>query len=714
MFKKTRLTSYQELLSTLPFAAQVRSNRNKVLAQNELGTTLFGDEENPFAFLRNTSDKDTLKKLETALWQNSALSFDLPLHKEMWHVRLSPLTKAILITAEKENIDLKREQSDKAQITLFQSIIQGLKIPLYLTDITGEIIYANTEFLTLIGHTFAEIMGQNITTFLDAPNLKFIPFVESDVSVSTPQGIYPFTVYQSQFETMGGNLFCGTLHPVIAPSLSTTTIDPPFPHVRISVESQTILQANPLFLKALQLEAAPRQLGDIFTPDSLQNLNNKLAKAKGLDNNAPTELTTPDGHAYQIYGDWATPDHAEIDLYFVDITPRKQLEGQVIQAHKMQAMGQLTGGIAHDFNNILTAVLGFTDLLLQQHPVGDPSFSDLMHIKGNIQRAAGLVGQLLTFSRKTPIKESLISVHDAFVDLTSLIQRAISPHCRLVMDHKRHLGLIKMDNNQLTQVFLNFAVNAKDAMPKGGELKISTTKEDIKKARPCGNDVIPAGPYVKITVTDTGSGIAPDVLPHIFDPFFTTKKKSNQSGTGLGLSTVYGIIHSAGGFIKVDSVPNVGTTFTVYLPRFDEKERTTTPVESEIQNVFLPTPQSPILLVDDEESIRTVATRALQLKGFEVESAANAEEALKILKTKTNFQLLITDMAMPDMDGEQLIKEAKKINPKLPCLLMSGYSESFEKHTSDKAKNFDFLAKPFTVPELLTKVKEILEKNQKV
>jgi len=266
----------------------------------------------------------------------------------------------------------------------------------------------------------------------------------------------------------------------------------------------------------------------------------------------------------------------------------------------------------------------------------------------------------------------------------------------------------------LTQVFLNFAVNAKDAMPNGGELKISTTKETIKKARPCGNDMMPAGSYIKIMVTDTGAGIAPDVLPHIFDPFFTTKKKSNQSGTGLGLSTVYGIIHSAGGFIKVDSVQNVGTTFTVYLPRFDEKERPTTPVTPEIQNVFLPTPKAPILLVDDEEAVRTVAARGLEFKGFEVIQVPNAEEALKLLKGNTSFQLLITDMVMPGMDGEHLIQEVQKEYPELPCLLMSGYSNSFEKHTSDNAKNFDFIAKPFVLADLLTKVKEILEKNKKM
>ena len=270
-----------------------------------------------------------------------------------------------------------------------------------------------------------------------------------------------------------------------------------------------------------------------------------------------------------------------------------------------------------------------------------------------------------------------------------------------------------MDINQLTQIFLNFAVNAKDAMPNGGDFFIMLSKEEVKKARPCGNDIMPIGSYAKITIADNGMGIKPEILPHIFDPFFTTKKKTNQSGTGLGLSTVYGIIHSAGGYIKVDSVPGVGTTFTVYLPRFEEQEHTIIPQSTEIQSVFLPEHKT-ILLVDDEESIRATTSRAFQIKGLDVVQASSGEEALKILKNNNPFQLLITDMSMPGMSGEQLIKETHKLYPNLPCLLMSGYSESFEKHTSGQNKSFDFIAKPFALADLLKKAKEILEKNQKV
>ena len=708
--------SYAEILSALPYAAQVRSYHNKIIASNDKGDNVFGVGEDPLLFLRGNKQTDDLKKLENALLQHTHFQMDFIQNGTRWHLLLTPFSKHILLCAKSEPNAFEISQATQTQLSLFQNIIQNLNLPIYLTDITGEIIYINSDFASLLGHGYEEVLGQKITTFLDSPDLKFDKYIETEIALSTPQGICPFIVKQHQIQTTATPLFFGTLHPVITPQISSvSTANAPIPYAKTTTDTLIILQTNTLFQNCFHLEEPPKTLHDIFAPDSLHNLINKLQKSHNhLDSEKAIELTTPDNKVYQVYTSWASPDEAETHLYFVDITPRKQLEGQIIQAHKMQAMGQLTGGIAHDFNNILTAIMGFTDLLLQQHPSPDAAFEDLMHIKGNVQKAAGLVGQLLTFSRKTPIQEHLISVHDAFVDLASLLQRAIAPNCHLKMDYKRYLGYIKMDTNQFTQVFLNFAVNAKDAMPKGGDLTISIAKEDVKKARPCGNDMMPAGAYVKIAVTDTGSGIAPDILPHIFDPFFTTKKKSNQSGTGLGLSTVYGIIHSAGGFIKVDSIPKVGTTFTVYLPRFEEKDKVVEPPPMEIQNVFLPEAKAPILLVDDEESIRTVTARALQAKGFEVTQAPNAEEAIKILKDQKQFQLLITDMVMPGMDGEHLIKEVKKSLPDLPCLLMSGYSESFEKHTSDKAKNFEFIAKPFVLADLLTKVKEILEKSSKM
>ena len=713
MFQGKTQKAYIDLLNALPFAAQVRSFHNKILAFNEGGESIFGVGEDPFLLFRQPTNASEVKKLDSALLQRSRFQTELAHNDFLFNIQLRPLKKAMLITASSCPQRLSAPQVIQTQLELFKSLLQNIHIPIYLIDISGEIIYINKEFSSLLGYSYDQILGQNLTALLNVNQLKFEEHFETELALSTTQGVCPFLLKQEQIQTANVSLFMGTLHPVVAPPLDELPEPIPFPYARIVMETQEIVKTNAAFLKICGTEQAPKFVSEIFTPETLQNLLSLSEKIQKIpDFNQSIELDTIKGGTYQTYLTCADSNKKELNLYLVDISSRKNLEKQVIQSHKMQAIGQLTGGIAHDFNNILTAIMGFTDLLLQQHPAGDNSFADLMHIKGNVQKAAGLVGQLLTFSRKTPVQEHLISVHDAFVDLTSLLQRAIAPQCHLKIEYKRNLGFIKMDINQLTQVFLNFAVNAKDAMPNGGALSISLTKEEVKKIRPCGNDMMPSGSYVKMIITDEGTGIKPDILPHIFDPFFTTKKKSNQSGTGLGLSTVYGIIHSAGGFIKVDSVPRVGTTFTVYLPRFEEQERTVTPPPTEIQNVFLPEQKAPILLVDDEESIRAVTARALQTKGIEVIQASNAEEAIKILKDKKNLQLLITDMVMPGMNGEELIKEAQKLHASLPCLLMSGYSESFEKHTSDKTKNFYFIAKPFVLADLLTKVKELLEKNK--
>lgn len=715
MFSKKVENIYADLLNALSCAAEIRSFRNKVLALNDEGKKIFGTLEDPFLFFRCNANTAEIKKLDSALLQKSRFQTEIIKDEMVFQIQLKPLKHAMLITATSHPIKLTESQAIQTQLSLLQNILQYIHLPIYLIDITGEIIYVNAEFSDLLGYSYDQVLGQQITTFLNIEKASFEQHFETDLPLSTTQGVYPFSLKQVQIQTGAGILFLGTLHPIVADSSKESTAPIPFPCARILADSQSILETNAAFLQISGLKQAPKSLDEIFTKESLQNLSDILSKSdKEPHFNQPIEINTPKEDSYQVYLTWAKPDFSEVNLYFVDISARKNLENQIIQSHKMQAIGQLTGGIAHDFNNILTAIMGFTDLLLQQHPAGDDSFADLMHIKGNVQKAAGLVGQLLTFSRKTPVQEHLISVHDAFVDLTSLLQRAIAPLCHLKMEYKRHLGFIKMDINQLTQIFLNFAVNAKDAMPKGGDLTIMLSKEEIKRARPCGNDMIPAGSYVKIVITDNGTGIKPEILPHIFDPFFTTKKKTNQSGTGLGLSTVYGIIHSASGFVKVDSVLNVGTTFTVYLPRFEEQEHNPVAQPNEIQNVFLPEQKAPILLVDDEELIRVVTARAFQGKNIDVLQAPNAEEALKILKKTPNIQLLITDMAMPGMNGEQLIKETQKLYPNLPCLLMSGYSESYEKHTSSKEKPFEFIAKPFAQADLLAKTKEILEKTKKM
>ncbi len=453
----------------------------------------------------------------------------------------------------------------------------------------------------------------------------------------------------------------------------------------------------------------------IFTENSAELLTAKLNKmSAGIHKNERLELTTTPEYGSKIFNTfigWTGPEKDAFILYLIDASERKNLEMQFAHAQKMQAMGQLAGGVAHDFNNLLTAIVGFCDLLLQRCSADNEDFMDLMQIKGNANKASGLVGQLLTFSRKQPSQIKTISLHDAFVDLSALLQRSLSPFVTLKTEFKRNLGSVKIDPNQLMQIFLNLAVNAKDAMPKGGIFKISAAKEKIKKKRPCGNDIIPAGDYVKIIVSDTGTGIAPEHLPRIFEPFFTTKESSNVSGTGLGLSTVYGVIRASDGFVSVDSEKNVGTTFTIYLPRFEEKPEKTAKSSEFIRPDITPKESLNILLVDDEDGVRMVAARALKAKGWQVSECGNAEQAIEQLQKTNDFDLLITDMVMPGMDGETLIKQVKSAYPKIKTILMSGYSEEFARHGSKQHDDFEFLAKPFELAGLIKKVKEVLEND---
>ncbi len=266
-----------------------------------------------------------------------------------------------------------------------------------------------------------------------------------------------------------------------------------------------------------------------------------------------------------------------------------------------------------------------------------------------------------------------------------------------------------MEANQLTQIFLNLAVNAKDAMKNGGTLLISATKEKLKKAKPLGNEMVQAGDYIKITVSDDGSGIDDEHISHIFEPFFTTKTNSTVSGTGLGLSTVYGIIHSAGGYISVNSQKNIGTTFTIYLPRYEENQEKVL-IEKNIRPMFVPQKDPHILLVDDEDAVRFVTKRALTSKGFIVTDCESANEALKLLAQNQDFDLLITDMVMPNMDGKTLIQKAKEAYPKLKTILMSGYSEDlFNPQENNQLLCTEFLQKPFEIINLIEKVRETIE-----
>jgi two-component system cell cycle sensor histidine kinase/response regulator CckA len=363
----------------------------------------------------------------------------------------------------------------------------------------------------------------------------------------------------------------------------------------------------------------------------------------------------------------------------------------------MQAIGQLAGGIAHDFNNLLTAITGHCDLLLLRHDQGDPDYADLVQINQNANRAAALINQLLAYSRKQTLQPQLLDLRDTLSDLTHLLNRLVGEKVSLTLRHDPGLSAIRADKRQLEQVLMNLVVNARDAMPEGGAIRIET--ENLALEQPLRRDraLVAPGRYVSVKVIDEGEGIAPDQRQKVFEPFFTTKRTGE--GTGLGLSTAYGIVKQTGGFIFVDSAPGEGATFQLLFPAYAEAQ-TGSPHDAPVE---LPTGSASgvVLLVEDEAPVRAFASRALQMRGFSVLEAESAEDALEILADAAlHVDVFVTDVVMPGMDGPSWVQHALTARPNVKVVFMSGYAEETFGEAQRMIANSVFLPKPFSLDEL--------------
>ncbi|MFY0691283.1 MAG: response regulator [Paracoccaceae bacterium] len=387
-----------------------------------------------------------------------------------------------------------------------------------------------------------------------------------------------------------------------------------------------------------------------------------------------------------------------------DATELKTLEAQFVQSQKMQAIGQLAGGVAHDFNNLLTAISGHCDLLMLRHDPGDPDYSDLEQINQNANRAASLVGQLLAFSRKQNLQLEVLDMRDTLADLTHLLNRLVGAQISLSLTHDPQLMTVRADRRQLEQVIMNLVVNARDALDGGGEIYIETRnlklKSDLKRDRAR----VPRGDYVLVKVTDNGCGIPAEKLPKIFEPFYTTKKTGE--GTGLGLSTAYGIVKQSGGFIFVDSEEWHGTAFTIFFPTYDKPaEEPAKPVAADPALDRGPA-EGVVLLVEDEAPVRAFAARALKLRGYQILEAESAEEALELLSDPDlSVDIVVTDVVMPGLDGPTWVKEARKTRPDLRVVFVSGYAEDNFAEDQARIPNSVFLPKPFSLEELTATVR---------
>lgn len=494
-----------------------------------------------------------------------------------------------------------------------------------------------------------------------------------------------------------------------------------------------LLRTNAMFLRlfsgALKGEAVGGALIDCVADRDRQAATDLVAlAASGRGDVEPAEFAI-EGDGVKSARFWIAPvDAIERDgeaaiVYVIDTTEQRALQEQFAQSQKMQAVGQLAGGVAHDFNNVLGAIMLAADFLIASHKPGDPSFQDIMSIKNNANRAANLVRQLLAFSRRQTLRPQVLNLNDAMSDLSMLLRRLLGEKVALDVSHGRDLWPVKADVNQFEQVVMNLAVNARDAMPDGGKVLIRTRNFSATEAEALEHADLPIADYVLVEVEDNGTGIPQSIIDKIFEPFFTTKEVGK--GTGLGLSTVYGIVKQTGGSILVDSVEGKGTTFRIFLPRHIEVaqpqpvaqpaplpapapaaavEPQPTPVVEAPKDTDL-TGRGRILLVEDEEALRALSARTLTWRGFEVIEAGSGVEALQMIEEQGDVDLVVSDVVMPEMDGPTLLRELRRRNPKTRIIFVSGYAEEAFAKNMPEGEEFAFLAKPFSMKQLVEAVK---------
>jgi PAS domain S-box-containing protein len=386
-----------------------------------------------------------------------------------------------------------------------------------------------------------------------------------------------------------------------------------------------------------------------------------------------------------------------------DTTEHRALEDQLRQSQKMEAVGRLAGGVAHDFNNLLTVIKGYSELMLDQVQAADPLRAEIEEVKKAADRAAALTRQLLAFSRKQVLAPKVIDLNAVITNVERLLQRLLGEDIELITILHSSLGRVKADPGQIEQVIMNLAVNARDAMPKGGKLTISSANVMLDESF-IQDSKVATGPYVLLSVSDTGVGMDAETKSRIFEPFFTTKEQGK--GTGLGLSTVYGIVKQSGGYISVYSEPGLGTSFKVYLPRVDAAAE----VSGAGAGERLQTGTETILLVEDEDGVRTLTRQLLQKQGYTVLESRHGGEALLICERHNGpIHLLLTDVVLSQISGRELAHRLAAIRPEMKVLFMSGYSEDAIVQHGVLNSGHAFLQKPFTAESLGTKVREVLD-----
>ena len=572
-------------------------------------------------------------------------------------------------------------------------------LPFFRLDENGQVLFSNLAATKLLkqAHSQTEITQA----------LKRAPLFPKTLNLNGCSGTFRFL--QNRLETGEHEVFLvpNWMKEGIAPTPHDDFERVPVPIAELSPQG-VIIRANSQASRLLGLRAGETPAIE----EVMEGLGRALADwlrdatlGRGLKQPEFLRLSRPERETFvqvSLHKDMANR-RSSLTAVFTDATELKSLEAQFVQSQKMQAIGQLAGGVAHDFNNLLTAITGHCDLLLLRHKKTDQDYDDLLQINQNANRAAALVSQLLAFSRKQTLRPQNLEIRETLSDLTHLLDRLVGEKVQLRLEYDPVKRAVRADKRQLEQAVMNLVVNARDSMPEGGEILISTAGTEICEPMLRDRVAVPKGAYVSISIQDKGCGIASDKLQKIFEPFYTTKRTGE--GTGLGLSTVYGIVKQTGGYIFVDSSVGQGTIFTLLLPASDLPSQKAASPPSDIKLVANRPEGGAVLLVEDEATVRTFAARALRLCGYSVLVAESGERALEIAQNPTvKLDLFVTDVVMPGRGGPSWVREALQTRPHIRIIFMSGYAE--DKLTADQSSvpNSIFLAKPFSLTQLASAV----------
>ncbi len=499
-------------------------------------------------------------------------------------------------------------------------------------------------------------------------------------------------------------------------STLTATLESTTDGILVVDSNGKMVQMNQKFLDIWRIPDHIRDWADDklalgFVLEQLRDPEPFLAKVRELYDEPDAEsfdvLRFKDGRVFERY---SLPQRIGGETVgrvwsFRDVTARQQLEDQLRQSQKMEAVGQLAGGVAHDFNNLLTVITSYTAILLEQENEESAAATDLREIKAATERATGLTRQLLAFSRRQLLQPRLLDLNAVSVGLTSMLRRLIGDDIEIVTNTDPTLGPVLADPGQIEQVIMNLAVNARDAMPVGGTITIDTANVELGKYQADIRADVPPGSYAMLAISDTGSGMDAATKARIFEPFFTTKETGH--GTGLGLATVYGIVQQSGGFVSVTSEVGHGTTFKVYLPH---AARVATGIGSVADVPPRPRGAETILLVEDEDCVRRLARRVLARQGYCVLEARNGAEALVLAGGRdTTIDLLVTDVVMPVMNGDLLASKVRGLYPEMRVIYMSGYADGDMVRRGLLDPEMHFIQKPFTPDILARKVRDVLD-----